>query len=239
VGARDLLLASMSDIIRVENLRKVYRLGKVEVAALRGVNLRVEEGEFVSLVGPSGCGKSTLLHVIGGLTPPTAGRVQLDGTDLGGLNDGQRTELRKQKIGFVFQRYNLLPTLTVYGNIALACHIAGNRNGASRAAMNSIVKMLGLEARLDHRPAELSGGEQQRVAIARAVVNRPKILLADEPTGSLDTENSELVMNMLQELNHKHGQTILLITHNPEVALYSDRIISMRDGHILESGQPS
>ena len=225
----------MSDIIRVENLRKVYRLGKVEVAALRGVNLRVEEGEFVSLVGPSGCGKSTLLHVIGGLTPPTAGRVQLDGTDLGGLNDGQRTELRKQKIGFVFQRYNLLPTLTVYGNIALACHIAGNRNGASRAAMNSIVKMLGLEARLDHRPAELSGGEQQRVAIARAVVNRPKILLADEPTGSLDTENSELVMNMLQELNHKHGQTILLITHNPEVALYSDRIISMRDGHILES----
>ena len=229
----------MSDIIRVENLRKVYRLGKVEVAALRGVNLRVEEGEFVSLVGPSGCGKSTLLHVIGGLTPPTAGRVQLDGTDLNGLNDAQRTELRKQKIGFVFQRYNLLPTLTVYGNIALACHIAGNRNGASRAAMNSIVKMLGLEARLDHRPAELSGGEQQRVAIARAVVNRPKILLADEPTGSLDTENSELVMNMLQELNHKHGQTILLITHNPEVALYSDRIVSMRDGHILESGLPS
>ena len=229
----------MSDIIRVENLRKVYRLGKVEVAALRGVNLRVEEGEFVSLVGPSGCGKSTLLHVIGGLTPPTAGHVQLDGTDLGGLNDSQRTELRKQKIGFVFQRYNLLPTLTVYGNIALACHIAGNRNGASRAAMNSIVKMLGLEARLDHRPAELSGGEQQRVAIARAVVNRPKILLADEPTGSLDTENSELVMNMLQELNHKHGQTILLITHNPEVALYSDRIVSMRDGHILESGLPA
>jgi len=229
----------MSDIIRVENLRKVYRLGKVEVAALRGVNLCVEEGEFVSLVGPSGCGKSTLLHVIGGLTPPTGGRVQLDGTDLGGLNDAQRTELRKQKIGFVFQRYNLLPTLTVYGNIALACHIAGNRNGGSRTAMNSIVKMLGLEARLDHRPAELSGGEQQRVAIARAVVNHPKILLADEPTGSLDTENSELVMNMLQDLNHKHGQTILLITHNPEVALYSDRIISMRDGHVLESTKPS
>jgi len=225
----------MSDIIRVENLRKIYRLGKVEVPALRGVNLRVEEGEFVSMVGPSGCGKSTLLHVIGGLTPPTEGRVLLDGSDLSGLNDAQRTELRKQKIGFVFQRFNLLPTLTVYGNIALACHIAGNRNGASREAMISIVRMLGLEARLDHRPAELSGGEQQRVAIARAIVNRPKILLADEPTGSLDTENSELVMNMLQELNHKSGQTILLITHNPEVALYSDRIISMRDGHILDS----
>jgi len=225
----------MSDIIRVENLRKVYQLGKVQVAALRGVNLRVEQGEFVSLVGPSGCGKSTLLHVIGGLTPPTAGRVTVDGTDLGGLNDAQRTELRKQKIGFVFQRYNLLPTLSVYRNIALACHIAGNRNGASRSAMESIVKMLGLEARLDHRPAELSGGEQQRVAIARAVVNHPKILLADEPTGSLDTENSELVMNMLLELNHQFGQTILLITHNPEVALFSDRIISMRDGHILET----
>jgi putative ABC transport system ATP-binding protein len=225
----------MSEIIRVENLRKTYRLGKVEVPALRGVNLRVEEGEFVSMVGPSGCGKSTLLHVIGGLTPPTQGRVLLDGADLSSLNDAQRTELRKQKIGFVFQRFNLLPTLTVYGNIALACHIAGNRNGASRQAMISIVRMLGLESRLDHRPAELSGGEQQRVAIARAVVNRPKILLADEPTGSLDTENSELVMNMLQELNHKSGQTILLITHNPEVALYSDRIISMRDGHILDS----
>jgi putative ABC transport system ATP-binding protein len=228
----------MSHIIQVENLRKVYRLGKVEVAALRGINLNIEEGEFVSMVGPSGCGKSTLLHVIGGLTPPSDGRVIVDGVDLADLNDAQRTEMRKQKLGFVFQRFNLLPTLTVYGNIALACHIVGNRNGASRAAMSAITKMLGLEARMDHRPMELSGGEQQRVAIARAVVNRPKILLADEPTGSLDTENSELVMNMLQDLNHKQGQTILLITHNPEVALYSDRIISMRDGHILESGHP-
>jgi putative ABC transport system ATP-binding protein len=161
--------------------------------------------------------------------------VTVDGVDLGDLNDSQRTEMRKTKIGFVFQRFNLLPSLTAYGNIALACHICGNRNGASRKAMESVVKMLGLEARMDHRPAELSGGEQQRVAIARAVVNHPKILLADEPTGALDTENSELVMNMLQELNHNSGQTILLITHNPEVALFSDRIISMRDGHILES----
>jgi putative ABC transport system ATP-binding protein len=229
----------VSEIIRVENLRKVYRLGKVDVPALRGVDMCVEDGEFVSMVGPSGCGKSTLLHIIGGLTPPTEGRVLLDGTDLGKLNDTQRTELRKQKIGFVFQRFNLLPTLTAYENIALACHIAGNRNGVSRDAMVSIVRMLGLEKRLDHRPVELSGGEQQRVAIARAVVNRPKILLADEPTGSLDTENSELVMKMLQNVNHESGQTILLITHNPEVALYSDRIISMRDGHILEGPVPS
>jgi putative ABC transport system ATP-binding protein len=225
----------MSGIIQVESLRKVYRLGKVEVAALRGVTLHVKEGEFVSLVGPSGCGKSTLLHVIGGLTSPTAGRVVVDGTELTGLNDGQRTELRKQKIGFVFQRFNLLATLSAYGNIALACHIAGNHNGASRSAMDSIVKMLGLEARLNHRPSELSGGEQQRVAIARAVVNHPKILLADEPTGSLDTENSEMVMNMLQHLNKQTGQTILLITHNPEVAAFSDRIIAMRDGHVLDS----
>jgi putative ABC transport system ATP-binding protein len=208
----------------------------VEVPALRGVNLQVQEGEFVSIVGPSGCGKSTLLTVIGGLAAPTSGTVLLDGADLGQMNESQRTELRKGKIGFVFQRFNLLPTLTAYGNIALACHIAGNRNGASRKEMDSVVRLLGLEARLNHRPVELSGGEQQRVAIARAVVNRPKILLADEPTGSLDTENSQQVLTMLQNLNHQFGQTVLVITHNPEVSTYSDRIITMRDGHIVESG---
>ena len=224
----------MTDIIQVEKLHKIFRIGKVEVAALRGVNLRVADGEFVSLVGPSGCGKSTLLHVIGGLTPPTTGRVLVDGMDLGQLTDAQRTELRKQKIGFVFQRFNLLPTLTAAGNIALAQHIAGNRNGSTRAEMQAVIQLLGLEARLHHRPFELSGGEQQRVAIARAVVNRPKIILADEPTGNLDTQNSELVLNMLTELNHRFGQTILLITHNPEVATFTDRIVNMRDGHVLE-----
>lgn len=229
----------MSEIIRVENLHKVYRIGKVEVPALRGVNLHIEEGEFVSVVGPSGCGKSTLLYLIGGLTAPTTGRIFLDGMNLGQMNEAQRTKLRKQKIGFVFQRFNLLPTLTAFGNIALACHIAGNRNGASRAEMDAVIQLLGLETRMHHRPVELSGGEQQRVAIARAVVNRPKILLADEPTGSLDTENSEVVLNMLQNLNHHFGQTVLLITHNPEVATFSDRIVSMRDGHILESGSTS
>ena len=201
----------MSDIIQVENLHKVFRIGKVEVPALRGVNLSVEDGEFVSLVGPSGCGKSTLLHVIGGLTPPTSGSVVVDGMQLGQMTEAQRTALRKQKIGFVFQRFNLLPTLTAWGNIALACHIAGNRNGSMRSEMQSVLKMLGLEARMGHRPFEMSGGEQQRVAIARAVVNRPKIILADEPTGNLDTENSELVMNMLAELNRRLGQTILLV----------------------------
>ena len=224
----------MSHIIRVEDLHKIYRLGRVEVPALRGINLRVAAGEFLSLVGPSGCGKSTLLYIIGGLTPPTTGKVFLDGRDLGQMSEAQRTELRRQKIGFVFQRFNLLPTLTAQGNILLASHIGGHRNGASRAEMQAVIQLLGLEKRLGHRPAELSGGEQQRVAIARAVVNRPAILLADEPTGNLDTENSELVLNMLCELNHKFGQTILMITHNPEVATFSDRIVNMRDGHILD-----
>jgi len=224
----------MPDIIQVENLHKIFRIGKVEVPALRGVNLRVQDAEFVSLVGPSGCGKSTLLHVIGGLTPPTSGRVFVDGMNLGQLTDAQRTEMRRQKIGFVFQRFNLLPTLTAWGNIALARHIAGDRNGSTRAEMQTVIQLLGLEARLGHRPFELSGGEQQRVAIARAVVNRPKIILADEPTGNLDTQNSELVLNMLTELNHRFGQTILLITHNPEVSTFTDRIVNMRDGHVLE-----
>jgi putative ABC transport system ATP-binding protein len=225
----------MSEIIRGENLRKVYRLGKVEVPALRGVNIRVEEGEFVSIVGPSGCGKSTLLYIIGGLTGPSSGQVFLDGADLGAMSEAQRTEVRKKKIGFIFQRFNLLPTLTAFNNIALAADIAGIKNGASRSETEAMIKMLGLETRLKHRPAELSGGEQQRVAIARAVITRPKILLADEPTGNLDTENSELVLNMLQHLNHNFGQTILMITHNPEVGIYSDRIVNMRDGHILEN----
>ena len=225
----------MSEIIRVENLRKIYRLGRVEVPALRGVNIRVEEGEFLSIVGPSGCGKSTLLYIIGGLASLSSGKVILDGCDLGKMNEAQRTEMRKKKIGFIFQRFNLLPTLTAFNNIALAADIAGIKNGSSRSETEAVIKLLGLETRLKHRPAELSGGEQQRVAIARAVITRPKILLADEPTGNLDTENSEFVLNMLKDLNHNFGQTILMITHNPEVAIYSDRIVNMRDGHILES----
>jgi putative ABC transport system ATP-binding protein len=225
----------MPDIIQVKDLRKAYSLGKVDVHALRGVNLTVEQGEFVSIVGPSGCGKSTLLYIIGGLTQASSGMVSLDGEDLGKMNEAARTEMRKKKIGFIFQRFNLLPTLSAYANIALAADIAGIKNGAFRSDTQDIIKMLGLEARLKHRPGELSGGEQQRVAIARAVITHPKILLADEPTGNLDTENSELVLNLLKELNSKLGQTILMITHNPEVAIYSDRIVTMRDGHILEN----
>ena len=224
-------------IIQAEQLHKTYRVGKVDVHALRGVDMRIEAGEFVSIVGPSGCGKSSLLHIIGGLTAPTRGRVTVDGEDLLAMAEGQRTEMRKNKIGFVFQRFNLLPTLTAYDNIALASHIAGHGQLLDHAHLEAILKLLGIHQRVKHRPLEMSGGEQQRVAIARAVVNKPKILLADEPTGALDTETSNIVLNMLHELNEKFDQTILMITHNPEVASFSDRIITMRDGHIINDGR--
>jgi putative ABC transport system ATP-binding protein len=195
------------------------------------VNLDIQRGEFVSIVGPSGSGKSTLFHIVGGLTPPTAGSIQLDGHDLLGLTDAQRTELRKTTVGFVFQKYNLLPTLTARDNIEIARHIA-HKNGPLDPKFEEILKLLGLTGRLDHKPRALSGGEQQRVAIARAIVNHPAILLADEPTGNLDTENSTAVLGLLRDLNQRLGQTILMITHNPEAAAYGDRIVRMRDGRI-------
>jgi putative ABC transport system ATP-binding protein len=218
-------------IISIRDLRKIYRAGEVEVHALRGVNLDIQRGEFVSIVGPSGSGKSTLFHIVGGLTPPTAGSIQLDGHDLLGLTDAQRTELRKTTVGFVFQKYNLLPTLTARDNIEIARHIA-HRNGPVDPKFEDILKLLGLTGRLDHKPRALSGGEQQRVAIARAIVNHPAILLADEPTGNLDTENSTAVLGLLRDLNQRLGQTILMITHNPEAAAYGHRTVRMRDGRI-------
>jgi putative ABC transport system ATP-binding protein len=223
----------MSDppIISIRDLRKVYRIGEVDVHALRGVDLDIQRGEFVSIVGPSGSGKSTLFHIVGGLTPPTAGSIQLDGHDLLGLTDAQRTELRKTTVGFVFQKYNLLPTLTARDNIEIARHIA-RQNGPLDPKFAEILKLLGLTGRLDHKPRALSGGEQQRVAIARAIVNHPAILLADEPTGNLDTENSTAVLGLLRDLNQRLGQTILMITHNPEAAAYGHRIVRMRDGRI-------
>jgi putative ABC transport system ATP-binding protein len=223
----------MSDapIISIRDLRKTYHAGEVDVHALRGVDLDVERGEFVSIVGPSGSGKSTLFHIVGGLTPPTAGSIQLDGHDLLGLTDAQRTELRKTTVGFVFQKYNLLPTLTARDNIEIARHIA-HKDGPLDPKFDEILKLLGLTSRLDHKPRALSGGEQQRVAIARAIVNHPAILLADEPTGNLDTENSTAVLELLRDLNQRLGQTILMITHNPEAAAYGHRTVRMRDGRI-------
>ncbi|HWB85304.1 MAG TPA: ABC transporter ATP-binding protein [Bryobacteraceae bacterium] len=220
-------------IITTRDLRKVYRIGKVEVPALRGVDLQVQPGEFITIVGPSGSGKSTLFHIIGGLTPPTAGEVIVAGQNLAATSDAGRTRLRKGAVGFVFQKFNLLPNLTARDNIIVARHIAG-MDGAPDTKFEEVLRLLGIAHRLDHKPNELSGGEQQRVAIARAIVKNPAILLADEPTGNLDTENSQAVLELLRGLNQQLGQTILMITHNPEAAQYGHHTIHMRDGRIIE-----
>jgi len=223
----------LDPIIATNELKKTYRIGKVDVPALRGVNLLVEEGEFVAVVGPSGCGKSTLLHILGGLTYPTTGHVLVDGNDFSDMTDADRTRFRRHKIGFVFQRFNLLPTLTARQNVTIAQHIQGN--GFNPHRFESVVELLGIRDKLNHKPYALSGGEQQRVAIARAIICEPKILLTDEPTGNLDTENSQVVLNMMRALNRSFRQTILMITHNPEAAAIADRIVRMRDGKIVDS----
>ena len=225
----------MSDqpIIEIQGLHKNYRVGKLDVPALRGVDLLVRRGEFLSIVGPSGSGKSTLFHIIGGLTPPTSGHITIAGQDLLSMTNAGRTRLRRQTVGFVFQKFNLLPNLTARDNIAVARFLSGN-NSKTDAGFQEALELLGIARRLDHKPNALSGGEQQRVAIARAVVNQPAILLADEPTGNLDTENSEKVLGVLRDLNNRAGQTILMITHNPEAAAYGHAIVHMRDGKIVE-----
>jgi putative ABC transport system ATP-binding protein len=220
-------------MIEIRGLTKTYRSGDIDVHALRGVNLSVAKGEFLSVVGPSGSGKSTLFNILGGLTPPTSGSVQIAGRDLLKMTDAERTDLRKKSVGFVFQKYNLLPTLTAADNIAIARDIAGN-NVENDPQFDEIVNLLGIRERMHHKPRALSGGEQQRVAIARSLVNHPAILLADEPTGNLDTENSNAVLGILRDLNNRVGQTILMITHNPEAAVYGHHIVHMRDGKIIE-----
>jgi len=224
-------------IIETRQLEKIYRVGKVDVPALRGVDLCVQRGEFLSIVGPSGSGKSTLFHIIGGLTPPSAGQVSVDGRDLAHMSDGDRTNLRKRTVGFVFQKFNLLPNLTARDNIAVARFIAGIDQKVD-TEFEEMLRVLGIYGRLDHKPSALSGGEQQRIAIARAIVNHPAILLADEPTGNLDTENSKAVLEILRDLNERLGQTILMITHNPEAAAYGHRTIHMRDGRIAHPAAP-
>jgi putative ABC transport system ATP-binding protein len=222
----------MAIILKAESLEKTYRVGKVDVPALKGITLTVQEGEFLAVMGPSGCGKSTMLHLLGGLLTPTKGRIIVDGEDLTAASDARRTDIRRRKIGFVFQRFNLFPTLTAEGNLRLAERI--HANGAEDPdRRREILRMLKLEDKMHHKPLELSGGEQQRVALARAVVNRPAIVLADEPTGNLDTENSALVLKMFRELNDRFNQTIIMITHNPEAAAACQRTIQMRDGHIV------
>jgi putative ABC transport system ATP-binding protein len=225
----------MDATLQTENLKMTYHVGKVDVHALRGVNLSVGHGEFVSIMGQSGSGKSTLLHILGGLQQPTSGRVIIDGEDLSAMTDAARTDLRRRKIGFVFQRFNLFPTLTAEGNIRLAEHIHGNgKTTMERKTRREVLQLLGLETKMSHKPLELSGGEQQRVAIARAIINRPAIILADEPTGNLDSENSKIVLNMLQQLNRELNQTIVMITHNPDAAAVASRMIEMQDGMIIK-----
>ena len=223
----------MQPIIVAENLGKTYRSGKLQVPALRNVSFSIQPGEFVSIVGPSGSGKSTLFYILGGLTPATSGSVKVDGVDFASLTDGERTNVRKAKIGFVFQKFNLLPTLTAMGNIEIAQEIAGSKLPVDHELLDRLSGLLGIGGRLDHRPNELSGGEQQRVAIARALITRPAIVLADEPTGNLDTQNSEVVLKMLRQSNQEFKQTVLMITHNPEAAKVADRILHMRDGEIV------
>ncbi len=223
-----------SPIIVADQVSKTYAAGRIQVTAVRSVSFDVEPGEFVAIVGPSGSGKSTLFYLLGGLTRATSGRVVIDGVDFASLNDAERTRLRKHRIGFVFQKFNLLPTLSAMANIEIAYTVSGRKDPMDRAYLDHLSDLLSIRGRLKHRPSELSGGEQQRVAIARALITRPAIVLADEPTGNLDTKNSDAVLEMLQRSNRELGQTTLMITHNPEAAAVAGRILHMRDGEIVK-----
>ena len=218
-------------MINLENVSKVYRMGKLEVPALRGASLSIQRGEMVAIVGPSGSGKSTVMNIIGCLDVPTSGRYLLENEDVGRLSDDRLAEIRNRKIGFVFQTYNLLPRLTALANVELSL-LYGNGRDRKRRSLDALERV-GLGERVGHKPAELSGGEQQRVGIARALVKQPSLMLADEPTGNLDIHSSEEVVGLLQRLNHQEGLTVVIVTHDPEVAACTRRIISMRDGLVV------
>lgn len=222
-------------ILETKKLQKVYGSGETAVHALRGVDLNVQRGEFIAVVGTSGSGKSTLLHMLGGLDRPTAGEVMVDGKSIFSLKDEALTIFRRRKIGFVFQNYNLVPVLNVYENIVLPIQLDGNTVDENYVA--EIIQILGIESKLNNLPGQLSGGQQQRVAIARALAAKPAIILADEPTGNLDTRTSQDVMGLLKVTSQKFGQTIVMITHNEEIAQLSDRLIRIEDGRILGGEQ--
>lgn len=219
-------------ILQTKDLKKYYGSGDTQVKALDGVDLRIEQGEFVAIVGTSGSGKSTLLHMLGGLDRPTSGTVAVDGKDIFGLKDEELTIFRRRKIGFVFQAYNLVPVLSVWENIILPIQLDGNKVDAD--FVGAVVATLGLEKKLRSLPNQLSGGQQQRVAIARALATKPAILLADEPTGNLDSKTSQDVLSLMKVTGQKFGQTMVMITHNEEIAQMADRIIRIEDGRIVE-----
>ena len=223
----------MSIVVKTVDLEKEYRLGEVVVHALRGVSMELKKGEFVVVAGPSGSGKTTLLNLIGALDKPTRGKVYIDGKDLTAMNERELTRLRRNKIGFVFQFYNLIPVLTAFENIELPMIVAGVPKKKMQARTQELLEIIGLVERANHRPDELSGGEQQRVAIARALANQPSIVLADEPTGDLDTATGSEVMEVLREMSKREKVTAIVVTHDPVLAEMADRILEMRDGKIL------
>ena len=221
-------------VVQLENLEKIYQLGKTTVHALRGVSLTVREGEFTVVMGPSGSGKTTLLNLIGTLDKPSSGRALIDGEDIAKMNDGQLTRLRRHKIGFVFQFHNLIPVLTAFENVQLPLLTSRTKRGEAEDRANELLDRVGLKERARHLPDELSGGEQQRVAIARALANRPRIILADEPTGDLDTQTGSEVVRMMYEVARQEHAAVVVVTHDPIIAERADRLLEMRDGRITE-----
>ena len=223
-------------VIQAESLVKIYRMGEVEVQALRGVSMQVKRGEVIAIMGPSGSGKSTLMSILGCLDRPTSGNYILDGEKVSGLNDDQLASIRNRKIGFVFQSFNLLQRTSALANVELPLNYSNLSNDGRERAKDAL-RAVGLENRMKHRPAELSGGEQQRVAVARALVNEPAILMADEPTGNLDSKAGQEIVNLLLNLNHERNTTLIIITHDPKIAAQAQRIVRIRDGEIEENNQ--
>jgi putative ABC transport system ATP-binding protein len=221
-------------IVEIRNLKKTYGKGNTTVTALNGINLSLEKGEFVSVMGPSGCGKSTLLHLMGGLDSYDSGDIILSGKNLGGMKDDEITILRRRNIGFIFQNFNLIPVLTALDNVALPRILDGMKTADAKAAAKTWLVRLGLGDRLDHRPSELSGGQQQRVAIARALASEPALILADEPTGNLDSLMGDEVVSLLKNITSEYGRTILMVTHDSRMAAYADRIIFLKDGTVVD-----
>jgi putative ABC transport system ATP-binding protein len=236
IGAQQMLIGN---IVETEQLTKVYGQGATAVTALDHVNLHIQTGGFVAVMGPSGCGKSTLLHLLGGLDKPTSGRVLVDGHDLARLNDDALTELRRRKIGFVFQFFNLIPVLGAVDNAALPLILDGVKSSEARARAEQWLERVGLPDRTDRRPDQLSGGQQQRVAIARALATEPALILADEPTGNLDTRAGDEVAGVLRQVSSEWGRTVLMVTHDPRIAAYADRIVFLKDGRVVDETQLS